>query len=103
VRFMGVTDQYALYSVRSTDTPNTQARPQRARDLDQLRRPIAVLIYGYEYEGWPLAPVMDAFECLARREVALSERLAAGFEGLVHPVHQRGEVFAWEVTARSWS
>jgi hypothetical protein len=60
----------------------------------------AVLIYGYEYNDWPLAPVMDAFECLARREVGLSGRFCAGFEGLVHPVHQRGEVFAWEVTAR---
>ncbi len=32
----------------------------------------AILIFGYEYPGWPLAPTMSAFECLARKYVSLS-------------------------------
>jgi hypothetical protein len=60
----------------------------------------AVLIYGYDYPAWPLEPVMAAFECLATREVALSERISASFSNLVHPVHRGGEVFGWEVTPR---
>jgi hypothetical protein len=56
-----------------------------------------VLIYGFEYEGWPLRPVIDAFECLAHREAQLGERASASFADLVHPVHRSGAVFGWEV------
>jgi hypothetical protein len=57
----------------------------------------AILIYGYEYEQFPLAPMIEAFELLASRAVSMSERVSAPFSGLIHPVHQEGEVFAWEI------
>lgn len=60
----------------------------------------AILIFGYEYPGWPLAPAMSAFECLARRHVTLSEAAVATFDQLVHPVHSAGAVYAWEIIAR---
>lgn len=59
-----------------------------------------VVIYGYDYPGWPMDPVIDAFEALASRAVMLSGRSVASFDGLVHPVHQRGRVFGWEVHPR---
>ena len=57
----------------------------------------AVLIYGYDYEDWPMEPAISAFELLASTKVALGPRRSAEFGGLVHPVHTRGQVFAWEV------
>lgn len=60
----------------------------------------AVLIYGYEYDEWPLAPVISAFEVLASREVELSSRATALFSDLVHPVHRRGAVYGWESSAK---
>ncbi len=54
----------------------------------------AVLIYGYDYEGWPMEPAISAFELLAGTTVALGARRGAEFNGLVHPVHRRGQVFA---------
>jgi|tagenome__1003787_1003787.scaffolds.fasta_scaffold20571626_1 hypothetical protein len=60
----------------------------------------AILIFGYDYDQWPMDPAIEAFEALARRRVDLGERHVAGYEGLVHPVHQRGRVFAWEIRPR---
>jgi hypothetical protein len=57
----------------------------------------AVMIYGYDYDAWPMDPVIEAFELLARSRADLGERHEAVFDGLVHPVHQRGRVFAWEL------
>lgn len=60
-----------------------------------LGRHKAVVIYGYEYEGWPLEAAIDAFTALASRKVVLRKRHSADFEGLVHPVHQHGQVMDW--------
>lgn len=57
----------------------------------------AILIFGYEYEAWPMEPTILAFEALAGREVSLGDRQSASVEGLLHPVHQRGGVFGWEI------
>lgn len=57
----------------------------------------AIVIFGYEHDGWPMAPAIDAFECLASRTLELVPAAAAPFSGLVHPVHQRGHVFGWEI------
>jgi hypothetical protein len=57
----------------------------------------AVLIYGFAYECMPLEPAIDAFEVLAKRRVGLGERHVAPLPALVHPVHSRGAVYAWEV------
>ncbi len=56
----------------------------------------AVLIYGYDYAGWPLETAMAAFEILAESRTQLGPRSFAAFSGLVHPVHQCGGVYAWE-------
>jgi hypothetical protein len=57
----------------------------------------AVMIFGYDYDGWPMEPAIEAFEALAGRWVSLGSRQHAAFEGLVHPIHRRGGVFAWEL------
>jgi hypothetical protein len=57
----------------------------------------AILIYGYDYPQWPMDPAIEAFEVLAKRAVGLSARHQAAFSGLVHPVHQAGRVFGWEL------
>ncbi len=61
---------------------------------------VAVLVYGFDHANWPLAPAIEAFEALARLRVRLGPRCSAPFSGLVHPVHQSGQVFAWEIWAR---
>jgi hypothetical protein len=59
-----------------------------------------ILIYGYEYEGYPLEPVIDAFEYIAAKAVRLSDRHTASFRMLIHPVHQAGAVYAWTISAK---
>lgn len=63
--------------------------------------PLAILIYGYDYPDWPMDPAIEAFETLAASKGELGRRASAAFGGLVHPVHQRGRVFAWEVVPAS--
>jgi hypothetical protein len=58
----------------------------------------AIVIIGYDYEGWPMDPAVSAFEVLASRHVLLSAATPARFSGLVHPVHRQGRVFAWEIS-----
>jgi hypothetical protein len=57
----------------------------------------AILIFGYDYDGWSLDPAIEAFAALAEREVDLVATATFGFDGLAHPVHQRGRVFGWEL------
>jgi len=58
---------------------------------------MAVLIYGFDHDSWPLDPAIEAFETLASKRVKLGCRNEATFTDLVHPVHSQGRVFAWEV------
>ena len=57
----------------------------------------AVVIYGYDHDGLTLEPAIAAFETLARRRVELDQRCASAFEGLIHPVHQQGWIFGWQL------
>ena len=57
----------------------------------------AIMIFGYEHQDWPLEPAITAFEILAARRVGLGPRQEAGTGPLVHPVHDSGRVFAWEI------
>lgn len=57
----------------------------------------AILIYGYDYPGWSMDPAIDAFQTLARQRVRLSKPAIASISGLVHPVHQQGQVFGWQI------
>lgn len=58
----------------------------------------AVLIYGFDYPAWPLDPAIEAFETLARVQIAIGDRCEAPFDGLMHPIHTHGRVFAWEIS-----
>jgi hypothetical protein len=44
-------------------------------------------------------PAIEAFEALAAERVMLGDRHVAAYDGLIHPVHRRGRVFAWEVAS----
>lgn len=63
----------------------------------QLGNRKAILIYGYDYPGWPMDPVITAFEILASQQVKLASHAVTAFDELIHPVHQRGRVFGWQV------
>jgi hypothetical protein len=62
-------------------------------------QPHALLIYGYDYDDWPMEPAIEAFEQLARYRVQLGQGYFARFYELIHPVHQRGGVFVWKVSS----
>jgi hypothetical protein len=60
----------------------------------------AIMIFGYDYDGCAMDPAIDAFEILASERVTLGVRYEAAYDQLIHPVHQHGRVFAWEVAVR---
>jgi hypothetical protein len=61
----------------------------------------AVIVIGYEHDPpqIDLSPLMNAFEVVATQvaEIRLGKRVEILRQQLVHPVHQRLRVFAWEV------
>lgn len=61
----------------------------------------AVVVVGYEHTPprIPLAPLLDAFEAVARQviKVQIGPRTQVIRAGLCHPVHQQLTVAAWEV------
>lgn len=57
----------------------------------------AIVIYGFDYDGLPMDPAIEAFEALAMRRVAMGPRMVGSYNDLVHPVHRQGRVFAWEL------
>jgi len=61
----------------------------------------AILIFGYDYDGWAMDPAIRAFELLASADVELRAAATGSFSGLVHPVHTHGRVFGWEVRSPS--
>ncbi len=58
----------------------------------------AIVIYGFNAPSRPVALAIEAFEVLAARSVKLGPRIPEPFSGLVHPVHQNGAVFGWEIS-----
>ena len=50
-----------------------------------FNQPQAILIYGYDYDDWPMEPAVEAFERFARYRVQLGPRHFEGFNGLIHP------------------
>jgi hypothetical protein len=42
-------------------------------------------------------PAIEAFQLLAERSVKLSSTAVTSFAGLMHPVHQQGRVFGWQI------
>lgn len=73
-----------------------------ATDVEKLRTSEfvcrrGIVIYGYIAEGWPLKPVMDAFERIVGLGRGLGTREHTRVEELSHPVHRRAEVYGWEL------
>ena len=60
----------------------------------------AILVYGYDYPERPLADLLPALRLLLGLRVNVADEAQAAFDGLVHPVHQRGQVIAWEVAPK---
>ena len=58
---------------------------------------LAILIYGFDSEDWPIEPAIQAFETLALVQASLPDRVVVPFDDLVHPVHKSGRVYAWEI------
>lgn len=63
----------------------------------------AVVVFGYEHipSQVDLDLAIDSFEVVAKQAVGieLGNRHYAEFGPLIHPVHQHGKVFGWEVLA----
>lgn len=61
----------------------------------------AVIVFGYEHSPprIDLELAVMAFEIVAEHVngLTLGERYVAEFDGLIHPVHQQGRVYGWEV------
>jgi hypothetical protein len=61
----------------------------------------AIVIFGYEHSP-PLIDItiaIESFEAIAKQVVGieLGARQSAKFDLLIHPVHQQGKVFGWQV------
>lgn len=54
----------------------------------------AIVIYGYDYEEYPMIKTMECFEVLAKDKLGFP-RLNHKFGGLVHPIHKKGEIYGW--------
>ena len=60
----------------------------------------AIVIYAYDWPDFPALAVIEIFEMAATQRVTLGPRVAHPFEGLIHPVHQQGAVYGWELLSR---
>ena len=61
----------------------------------------AIIVFGFEHSP-PLVDLntaVDAFERIAKQvlKINLGERHTAEFGPLIHPVHQQGKIFGWEI------
>jgi hypothetical protein len=61
----------------------------------------AIVVFGYEHTPprIPLNRAIQAFESITRHvlDIRLGPREQAELLGLIHPVHQQGRVYGWEV------
>jgi hypothetical protein len=96
LRFMGdngKTNDNMLMHILSPYTKHRSALTDCQKLVGSgFEKPHALLIYGYDYDDWPMEPTVEAFEQLARYRVQLGSRHYANFADLIHPVHQRGGV-----------
>jgi hypothetical protein len=61
----------------------------------------AILIYGFEYSGRELRPLLHALETLLSVSGLVGVASEQEFSALVHPVHAGGLVAGWEVLGGS--
>jgi hypothetical protein len=57
----------------------------------------AILVYGFEYSGRQLEPLLGALETLLTIAGPVTSTAKEAFTELVHPVHRQGVVVAWEI------
>ncbi|MFL5483650.1 MAG: hypothetical protein ACJ8AK_15815 [Gemmatimonadaceae bacterium] len=61
----------------------------------------AVIVFGFEHTPpqLPLEPAIRSFELIAPQVcgIALGQRVSADFTDCIHPSHQQGYVYGWEV------
>ena len=57
----------------------------------------SIIIYGYDYDDFPIEKTISLFEKTTKDFFNISERYSASFEKLVHPVHTRGSVYGWTI------
>jgi hypothetical protein len=57
----------------------------------------AILVYGFEYSGRQLEPLLGALETLLTIAGPVTSTAKEAFTELVHPVHHQGVVVAWEI------
>jgi hypothetical protein len=57
----------------------------------------ALVVFGYDYPGWPMDAAIDALRVLMRERMRTRGCEPASFDDLVHPVHKRGRAFGWEL------
>lgn len=79
-----------------------QADHSALSDAGKLRRSgfecrRAVLVYGFNYPARPLEPVLRCLELLMADSGPIAHSVKADFADLVHKVHTRGRVTAWEI------
>ena len=89
---MHILSPYAAHRSALTDTEKLIASGLGQRQ--------AIAIYSYEYDDWPAAPALDAFALLASQKVTLVPAQPRDVTGLIHPVHARASVHAWEIRRR---
>ena len=58
----------------------------------------SIIIYGYDYDDFPIEKTISLFEKTTKDFFNISERYSASFEKLVHPVHTRGSVYGWLIS-----
>ena len=59
----------------------------------------AVLMFGYDYEKFPLDLILSCFELLAKSHFCqIREIYECKFEGLIHPIHKKGKVKAFLIS-----
>jgi hypothetical protein len=58
---------------------------------------MAILVYGFDYPTHPLEMALHALDVLLRDAVVVDSPISAEFADLVHAVHARGRVTAWEI------
>ena len=53
----------------------------------------AVVMYGYDYQDFPIDLILGCFELLAEKYFCkLTEQYEHSFDGLIHPIHKKGKV-----------
>ncbi len=88
---MHILSPYSAHRSAVTDCPKLLAS-----GLDGRK---GIVIFGYDYEGWPMDPAIEAFEILASRSVEMARAKPAAIADLIHPIHRAGRVFGWYIAA----